>query len=233
MTVVKNDLFDYGLFIYQDTEGFKFSADSMLLAEFVALKKHDNILDLCAGNMAVGMVLSTYGYKNITGFEIQNDIYKLAADSISYNNLDDKLHVINDDIRNVGNYFGNESFDTIVCNPPYFKVDSHIKNSEKKLSIARHELMFNLEDTFKIAKTYLKNKGDLYIVHRANRLDEIINYGFLYNIFIKDIELIRTKENEMPYIVLVRAVKNGAPGVKINTDICIENIKTYQNIFRR
>lgn len=233
MVVVKNDLFDYGLYIYQDTEGFKFSADSILLAELVSLKKHDNILDLCAGNMAVGQILSKYSDSKIVGFEIQKDIYDLAIKSIQENNLSDRLTVINDDINNVGNYYNNETFDAIVCNPPYFKVNSHIKNSGEKLSIARHEVKFTLEDAFKISKTYLKNKGDLYIVHRANRLDEIINYGFRYNIHIKDIELIKTKENDMPYIAVVRAVKNGAPGVKINSDICIDSIKTYQNIFRR
>ena len=234
--LVKNDLFDYGLSIYQDSNLFKFSLDSILLSEFVnANKTGNNILDMCAGNMAIPLILSRYTNKKIIGFEIQKPIYELGVTSINLNNLNDKLTIINDDIKNIGNYFKPDYFDTLICNPPFFKINSDLSliNTNPILSIARHEIKLTIEDIFLIAYKYLKPKGCLYLVHRADRLDEIINLGFKYSLNVKKINLITTKVNEKPYIVLIKAVKNSKSGVIIEPELCIQNLKTYQNIFKK
>lgn len=236
MTIVKNDLFDYGLDIYQDNECFKFSLDSILLGEFVVANKlGSNILDMCAGNMAIPLILCKYTKKSIIGFEIQQSIYELGIKSINVNGLNDKLTLINDDIKKLGNYYKQEYFDTLVCNPPFFKINGDLSliNNNPILSIARHEIKLTLEDIFLIASEYLQNKGSLYLVHRAERLDEIINLGFKYQMNIKKIQLITTKKGERPYIVLIKAVKNSKCGIIIEPDICIQNLKTYQNIFKK
>ncbi len=231
---VKNDLFDYeNRYIYQDSEYFKFSLDSILLAEYVDVKKEGIILDMCSGNMAIPLILSKYTKSPIIGFEIQNKVYNLGYNSIKLNKLDSQLTIINDDVKNIGNYYPAEYFDTVVCNPPFFKTkeNSYINKNEEK-SIARHEISLSLEDIFRISKTYLKNKGSLYIVHRAERLDELIILANKYQINIKNIELISTKEGSAPRIVLVKAVKNSNNGVKIGKPICIYGLKTYKNIFK-
>ncbi len=232
--LVKNDLFDYeDRFIYQDSEYFKFSLDSILLAEYASEDKGHNILDMCAGNMAVSLILSKYINANITGFELMPEVFELGQKSIILNKLEDNLKIINDDVKNIGDYYSAEYFDAIVCNPPFFKTNENINiNKVKEKAVARHELSLTMEDIFKISRTYLKNKGNLYIVHRAERLDELITLASKYQINIKNIQLISTKKGENPRIVLVKAVKNSKQGVKINKEICIENLKTYKNIFK-
>lgn len=233
--IVKNDLFDYqNRYIYQDEDYFKFSLDSILLAEYVQkdLKDHLEIVDLCAGNMAIPLILSKYTKSSIVGFEIQKEIYDLGQKSIQLNKLEKQLTIINDDAKNIGTYFDGEKFDVMLCNPPFFTVNGSLSNSNNILSIARHEIAISLEDIFKIAKSYLKNKGSLFIVHRANRLDEIINLGYKYHIFVKKIQFISTKKGKNPSIVLINAVKNGNNGVIIDNELCVQDVKSYQNIFK-
>ena len=232
--IVKNDLFDYkNRYIFQDTEFFKFSLDSILLAEFIRpLKDNIKILDMCAGNMAIPLILSTYTNNKIVGFEIQKEVYNLANESILYNKLESQLKIINDDIKNISKYFNRESFDLMLCNPPYFKVNCAHINKQQELSYARHELAVTLEDLFIIASKFLKNKGKFYMVHRADRLDEIINLGYKYNVYVKCVQLISTKKGENPRIVLIKCSKNSKPNIKIYHEKCIEGVKTYQNYFK-
>ena len=123
MSIVKNDLYDYyGLSIYQDEDNFKFSLDSILLAEFVDNKSMDSkIVDLCTGNAPVPLILSTKYINKIYGVELQESIANLAIRSVEDNNLKNRIEIINDNIRNVSKYFEAESIDIVTCNPPYFK----------------------------------------------------------------------------------------------------------------
>ena len=102
MSKVLNDLFDYGLYIFQDGDKFKFSLDSILLAEFVEVGSTINqIVDFCSGNGPVPMILSTKCDASITGIEIQKNIYNLGKESIEYNGLNNKIKFINDNLTNV------------------------------------------------------------------------------------------------------------------------------------
>lgn len=235
MKTVLNDLFDYkDLKIYQSIDGFKFSLDSILLAEYVNLsKKCNSILDLCTGNAAVPLILSTKTNADIYSFEIQKEIYDLGAKSIDYNNLSNRIKIYNDTIKNINNYFGSsKKFDIITCNPPYFKINesSNINDLEMK-AIARHEITINLEEIFSIVSEHLNDGGEFYLVHRVARLDEIIILGDKYNLRVKNICLIKTKEDALPTIVLVRCIKNSKNGIKLSNPINIGNLKTYQNMF--
>lgn len=233
--IVKNDLYDYeNRYIFQDDDMFKFSVDSILLAEYANkfLKKANNILDMCSGNMAASLILSKYTAANITGFEIQKEAYNLGVESIKINNLQDSLSIINDDVNNINQYFSNDFFDLMICNPPFFKKNSSILNDSNYLVLARHEVKFTIEDIFKIAKSFLKNSGSVIIVHRASRLDEIIKLGYKYQVNVKEIQFVSTKKGKKPTIVLIRAVKNSNEGVIINSELCIENVKSYKNIFK-
>ncbi len=235
MQIVLNDLFDYpNLKIYQYVEGFKFSLDSILLAEYVKItSKTKSILDLCSGNAAVPMILSTRTKASIDAFELQKSIFELAKKSINYNNLENQITLYNSDIKEIDNYKKGKKYDIITCNPPYFKVEDneHINDTEV-LAIARHELKISLEDIFMIASNHLDDKGEFYLVHRVSRLDEIIILGNKYNLNVKNVELIKTKESGKPYIVLVRCIKNSKLGIKINSEKNIGNLKTYQNMFK-
>lgn len=235
MAVMLNDLYDYiPLKIYQDDNYFKFSLDSVLLAEYVKLNKRTkNILELCSGNCAVSMILSTKTKANITAVEVQEEIFELGKKSIEYNNLSDRIEIVHSDIKNVENYFpGNKNVDIIVCNPPYFKKNNtSYVNDEQIKAIARHEILATLEDIIKISSSILQTDGELYLVHRSERIDEIINNCFKYNINVKNICFISTKESKAPSLVLVRCVKNSSYGVKVAPIVCIENKDTFKNIF--
>jgi len=229
-----NDLYDYvPLKIFQDDNYFKFSLDSVLLAEFV--RKPDNknsILELCSGNCAISMILSTKCKTPITSVELQKEIYELGLESIKYNNLENQIKILNYDVKDIKNYFPGNNFDVIVCNPPYFmKNESSYVNDDSIKAIARHEIAITLEDIVRISSKLLSLNGELYLVHRAERIDDIIYLCHKYNVGVKNIQFVSTKHNCEPKLVLVRTVRGSNPGVKILPELCIENLKSFKNIF--
>jgi tRNA1(Val) A37 N6-methylase TrmN6 len=233
MNEVLNDLFDYkNLKIYQSPDSFKFSLDSVLLAEFVNVKnKTKNILDLCTGNAVIPMILRTKTNAHIDAIEIQDLIYNLGLKSIKYNNMDN-INIVNDSIKNIDNHF-NKKYDIITCNPPYFRVNENSNvNESESLAIARHEIAITLEEIFAIASSHLQTGGEFYLVHRVERLDEIIILGNKYRLNVKVIQLIKTKEIRKPTIALVKCIKDSRMGIKMNDIIVIEELKTYQNLFK-
>lgn len=223
---VLNDLVGYkNLKIYQDTDWFLFSLDSILLPNFVTLNKTiGNVLDLCTGNAPIPMILSTKTKANIIGVEIQKDIYELALDSIKLNKLENRIDIINDDIKNLKFKFSGDSFDVITCNPPYFKycTTSHLNEDEHKI-IARHEKMITLAQIVNLSKYLLKNNGVLAIVHRTDRLIEIITEFQKNNIQVKKIRFVYPKVGSDSNIVLVEGRKNGNPGLKILSPLYVHN----------
>ena len=204
-------------YIVQDTQMFNFSLDSVLLPNFVTLNKNiKNILDIGCGNAPIPLILSTKTSALITGVEIQKDVYDLAVKSIKINNLENQINIINADINELYNKFETESFDVITCNPPFFKVSeqSNLNKSDYK-TIARHEVKLNLDDIFKISKKLLKNNGYIAIVHRPERLLDILESMKKYNIEPKKIQFIYPKTNMEANILLVEGKKNGNKGLKI------------------
>ncbi len=233
--IVENDLFDYGLRIYQSESGFKFSLDSILLAEFVELKKDIiGIVDFCSGNAAVPLILSTKTNTKIVGFEIQKYPFELAYNSIKLNKLSRQIKIINDNLSNVLEYILPESVDIVTCNPPYFKydVDSNI-NLAKEKAIARHEIETNLENILISARYILKNKGVLYLVHRPERLAEIFELCKKYKFSIKKLQFVYSSFKKSALMVLIKATKNGLDGLIINPPINISEYNSYKNIFDR
>lgn len=204
-------------YIVQDTQMFNFSLDSVLLPNFVTLNKNiKNILDIGCGNAPIPLILSTKTSALITGVEIQKDVYDLAVKSIKINDLENQINIINADINELYNKFETESFDVITCNPPFFKVSeqSNLNKSDYK-TIARHEVKLNLDDIFKISKKLLKNNGYVAIVHRPERLLDILESMKKYNIEPKKIQFIYPKTNMESNILLVEGKKNGNKGLKI------------------
>ncbi len=235
MAVLLNDLFDYDLKIYQDSEKFKFSLDSLLLSEFVDIKKSDkNLLDLCSGNAPLPLILANNHDINITGVEIQKEIYDLAVKSIMYNKLESKIKMLNINAKDTNNYFPGNNFDIITCNPPFFKVNKNsLLNENKEKAMARHEISITLEEIIQVSSTLLKDNGKFYLVHRPERLEDIITLANKYNLHVKEIEFIYTKPTDYAIMVLLKFVKNANIGVKIKSKIINRETKTYKNIFKK
>lgn len=204
-------------YIVQDTQMFNFSLDSVLLPNFVTINKNvSRILDIGCGNAPIPLILSTKTKAKIIGVEIQKEVFDLAQKSVNINKLNNQIEIINADINEMYNQFETESFDIITCNPPFFKVskDSNLNKNDYK-TIARHEVKLNLDDIFKIAKKLLKNNGYIAIVHRPDRLVDIITTMRKYNIEPKKIQFIYPKTNMEANILLVEGTKNGKEGLKI------------------
>ena len=215
---VKNRLLNFkDMIIYQDNDCFLFSLDSVLLANFVTLKLTDKkIIDFCSGNGPVPMLMSLRTKARIFGVEIQKYIYDMGLDSIKENKLDGQIEFINEDIKNLDKLYKAEEFDVVTCNPPYFKYkDGSLINDDKSKSIARHEVMIKLEDTIKMASYLLKNNGTFALVHRPERLIEIINMFQKYGIEPKKIQFVYPKIGKEANILLIEGIKNGKSGLKI------------------
>ena len=211
--------------IVQNKDYFNFSLDSVLLPNFVEItKKTSKILDMCTGNAPIPLILSTKTTAKIYAIELQKEVYSLAEETIKINKLENQIKLINDNIKNLKKFFNTETFDIITCNPPYFKKkDGSIINENKVKSIARHEIEMELEDVMIISKALLKNEGSLVLVHRTERLIEIIELMKKHNIEPKRMRLIYPKVNTESNLVLIDGRKNGKDGLKILLPLYIHN----------
>ena len=221
-----NRLLNYkDLKIVQNTDWFKFSIDSVLLSNFVKITKNTtNIIDFCTGNAPIPLILSKKTRANITGVEIQKDVYNLAKKSIEINNLQDRIEILNMDVKDIAQKYESDSFDLITCNPPYFKLkESSIINDNDIKSVARHEIYINLDDIFKVARKILKNNGTIAIVHRTDRLIDIIDCMKKNNIEPKRLQLVYPKFNKESNIVLIEGAKNGKSSLKVLPPIYVHD----------
>lgn len=222
---VKNRLLDYKEFIYQDDDWFKFSLDSVLLANFVTMNVScKKIIDFATGNAPIPMLLTYRTNALIYGIEYQKCVYDLGVESIKVNNLEEQIKLINDDVKNIKNLFDAESFDVVTCNPPYFKKceGSYINDNEIK-AIARHEITLNLENVIENASFILKNHGIFAMVHRTERMIEIIELMRKYRIEPKKIQFIYPKNGKNSDLFLIEGIKNGKSGLKMLSPIIIHN----------
>ena len=173
---VINDLLGYdGLKIVQNPEMFSFSIDSMILGYFATInKKTSEIIDLCTGNAPIPLYLTLRTKAHITGVEIQKKVYELGVKSVKMNNKEDTITLLNEDLKGISEKL-DKKYDLVTCNPPYFKYNetSNINKSEYK-TIARHEVLVTLEDCIIEASKLLKPKGYFAMVHRPDRLADIL-----------------------------------------------------------
>lgn len=220
-----NDLYDYGYKIVQNSDYFKFSLDSMLLAKFVNINMSDSkLLDFCTGNCPIPIILSN-SIKNIVAFEVQKEIYELGDESLKLNSINN-VRLINDDIKNIGNYYEEGYFDIITCNPPYFKViDSSRINDNNVKAIARHEILIKLEDIVSLAYKYLRDKGKLYIVYRPDRLMELLKLFDKYKFGVKKLQCCYNNSDSLSSMILIEAMKNGQDDLKILAPLYTENYR--------
>ncbi len=220
-----NDLYDYGYKIVQKSDYFKFSLDSMLLANFVNINMADSkLLDFCTGNCPIPIILSN-SIKNIVAFEVQKEIYELGDESLTLNNINN-VKLINDDIKNIGNYYEEGYFDIITCNPPYFKViDSSRINDNNVKAIARHEILIKLEDIVSLAYKFLRDKGKLYIVYRPDRLMELLKLFDKYKFGVKKLQCCYNNSDSLSSMILIEAMKNGHDDLKILAPLFTENYR--------
>lgn len=223
---VINDLLNYGnLKIVQNSNWFSFSLDSVLLADFVKVNNKMKIIDFCTGNAPIPLFLSTKTKSEIIGVELQKEVFFLAERSIKLNNLENQIKVLNMDVNDIPNIYDTDVFDLITCNPPYFKISEKSNTNKDNIkAIARHEINLNLDNIFKIAKKVLKNNGKIAMVHRTDRLIDIISSMKKNNIEPKRLKIIYPFKDSKSNMILIEGAKNGKPGLEIEKSLIVHNI---------
>lgn len=218
-----DDLQINNLKIIQNENWFCFGIDSVLLSDFSkSIKNNSKIIDLGTGTGIISILLTAKtNPESIIGVEIQPEVADMAKRSIYLNKLENKVDIINEDIRNLDKKLHLSEFDAIVTNPPYMKENTGLKNENNTKLISRHEIKCTLEDIAKISSKLLKNHGEIYMVHRPDRLVDIMQIFRQYNLEIKEMRLVFPKENEQANLVLIKAVKNGKPFLKINKPLYV------------
>lgn len=220
-----DDLEFKNLKIIQNKNGFCFGIDAVLLSDFAKnIKNNAKVLDLGTGTGIISILLcGKTNLEKIVGVEVQKEVANMAKRSSKLNNLENKFEIINENIINLDNIYERNSFDVIVTNPPYKKENTGIVNEEEKKLISRHEVLAKLEDYIKISNKLLKDKGEFYMVHRPERLVDIIAYMRQYKIEPKEIRFVCSHEKEPPKLVLIKGVKNAKPFLKFKEDLYIYN----------
>lgn len=217
-----DDLQCNGLYLIQDPDKFCFGIDAVLLSNFVKVKKNGHVVDLCTGSGIVPILLSAKtGAKKITGIEIQSDIADMARRSVSYNKLDEKIDIINDDISNALKYINNCSVDSVCVNPPYMKDTTAIKNPDLPMAIARHELLTDLETVINIASKLLKESGKFFMVHRPSRLSEIFSSMRQNRIEPKRLRFIHPYIESKANLVLIEGAKGSGVWMDVEPPLVV------------
>lgn len=217
-----DDLQCNGLYLIQDPDKFCFGIDAVLLSNFVKVKKNGHVVDLCTGSGIVPILLSAKtGAKKITGIEIQSDIADMARRSVSYNKLDEKIDIINDDISNALKYINNCSVDSVCVNPPYMKDTTAIKNPDLPMAIARHELLTDLETVINIASKLLKESGKFFMVHRPSRLSEIFTSMRQNRIEPKRLRFIHPYIESKANLVLIEGAKGSGVWMDVEPPLVV------------
>ncbi|MGX7419342.1 tRNA1(Val) (adenine(37)-N6)-methyltransferase [Carnobacterium gallinarum] len=198
--------------IIQSPTVFSYSLDAVLLAHFANLPRYSKakIVDLCAGNGAVGLLLSEKTQSPIIGIELQERLADMAQRSIQLNHLDQQVSMIHGALKDATQWIPKDSVDVVTCNPPYFSTPvTSQKNPNIHLAIARHEIYTNLNEVMKVTSDLLKMNGKAYFVHRPDRLVEILAAMQKNRLAPKRMQLVYPKEGREANILLIEGIKDG------------------------
>ena len=208
--------------IIQDKDSFSYGTDAIFLSNFA--KPKGKIIDLGTGTGIIPLrLIDDENIEKIYGVEIQAQVARLAIKSIEMNNLEDKIEILHMDLKDLSNRFKKSTFDIVTSNPPYMKKGSAIINLEDNYAISRHEIECNLEDIINISNYLLKTLGKLYMVHRPDRLVDIIYTMRKYNLEPKYIRFIQPKINKKPNLILIEGVKGAKPDLKFYDPLIVYN----------
>lgn len=220
-----DDLQRNGLYIIQDPAEFCFGMDAVLLSGFAASHAPascDRILDLCTGGGIIPLLLSAKTKaRHITGIEIQQKAADRADRSVRMNDLADKIDIIYGDIKEAPDHIKAASFDMVTVNPPYFKTGHGIINPSDSKTISRHEVACTLDDVLSAAEYALKNGGTLCMVHKPQRLADVICMMRDHHIEPKALKTVHPRIKDEPSMILIEGRKGAGEEMRIETPLVI------------
>ena len=207
------DLQCNNLMIYQSVDGYRFTSDSVALANYVTVKKNGILVDLCSGSGVIGILANAKNIiKHVYMVELQETLATMCQKSIEYNKLSN-ITVMNQKVQNIHKEFTNIHVDTVVCNPPYYKTNAKGRDYNREVLVARNEVEITLEEIIAEAGKLLKDGGKFYLSHKSSRLVDIMWLLRQYNLEPKELKILSDSKNDQ--VVLVKAVKKGESGLKI------------------
>lgn len=217
-----DDLERNGYKIIQNEKKFCFGMDAVLLSGFARVKEGEQVLDLGTGTGIIPILLAgkTKG-KHFTGLEIQRESADMAKRSVRYNDLEERISIIEGDLREAGTLFRAASFDVITCNPPYMTERHGLINPQQPKAIARHEILCTLEDVLSQAARLLKPGGRFYLVHRPFRLAEIMSGMVRLGLEPKRMRLVYPFVDREPNMVLLEGLRGGKSRVTVEKPLIV------------
>ena len=217
-----DELHRNGYQIIQNTDGFCFGMDAVLLSGYAVVKKGECVLDMGTGTGIIPILLEakTEG-QHFTGLEIQPQSVDMAKRSVALKHLEEKITIVEGDIKNASSLFGKSIFDVITCNPPYMNENHGLKNPQLPKAIARHELLCSLEDVVREAAYMLRPGGRFYMVHRPRRLIEIISMLSAHKLEVKRLKPVYPTKEKEATMILLEAVRGGNPLLKLEKPVIV------------
>lgn len=217
-----DDLQRNGYKIIQNKNGFCFGMDAVLLSGFARVKPGEQVLDLGTGTGIIPILLEAkYEGKHYTGLEIQTEMAEMAARSVALNKLEEKISIVEGDIKKAGDIFGLSVFDVVTSNPPYMNHAHGLKNPDIPKAIARHEVMCTLEDVVREAARLLRPGGRFYLVHRPHRLIELITALTSHRLEPKRMKMVHPYAEKEANMVLIEAVRGGKSMIKVEAPVVV------------
>jgi len=217
-----DDLHRNGYRLIQNPTQFCFGIDAVILSGFAHIKKGETVLDLGTGTGVIPILLEAKtGGKHFTGLEIQPQMAEMAHRSVLLNGLEHKIEIVEGDIKKVHSLFPLSSLSVITCNPPYMNQGGGLVSPTDGIAIARHELLCTLEDVIRAAAKLLAANGRFYMVHRPQRLADIITLLRGYKLEPKRLRFVHPHANKEPNLVLIEAVKGGKPLLKTEPPLVV------------
>jgi len=217
-----DDLGINNLKLIQDSELFCFGTDSVLLSDFARAPKGSRVLDLCTGNGIIPVLLSAKtNAKTIIGLELLEESYNIACENAKLNDLCERVSFVHDDLKNWRSHFKDGEFDVVTCNPPYMKVGAGFQNPHDLKAAARHEIFATLDDITKAASGLLKFGGHFFMVHRADRLCDVLCSMRDASIEPKRLCFVSPSPDRAAVLILVEGMKGAHPSLKLEKPIYV------------
>ncbi|KAB3537817.1 tRNA1(Val) (adenine(37)-N6)-methyltransferase [Alkaliphilus pronyensis] len=218
-----DDLHIKDLKIIQNSKGFCFGIDAVLLTSFVELRNKSKVVDLGTGTGIIPILLAGKSTNSIiTGIELQQEVADMALRSVALNGLENRVKILNIDLKKATDYIPVNEFDVVTANPPYMH-NKGLINLEDKKAISRHEIMCTLEDVIKTASKLLKHHGRFFMVHRPQRLVDIMVLCRRYKLEPKRLQFVQPSSGKRPNLLMIDCKKAAQPELKILDPVVVYN----------